>query len=95
MGKPITTNGYSYYFNASPKALGAQGTSYQVNFSSGDSTWTILRNGTVFKEKFYLWYNDTQVYGSGWIDNKYRTITFDEEPTGDLLTYLSNNATKL
>lgn len=95
VGKPITTNGYSYYFNASPKALGVQGTSYQVNFSSGDSTWTILRNGTVFKEKFYLWYNDTQVYGSGWIDNKYRTITFDEEPTGDLLTYLSNNATKL
>lgn len=28
-----------------------------------------------------------------WTNQAYRTITFDEEPTGDLLTWLQANAT--
>lgn len=28
-----------------------------------------------------------------WSNQAYRTITFDEEPTGDLLTWLQANAT--
>lgn len=28
-----------------------------------------------------------------WVNQAYRTITFDEEPTGDLLTWLEANAT--
>ncbi len=49
-----------WYFNASPKALGTQGTSYSVGFTSNGEHFTVLRNGTVFKEKFYLYYNDTE-----------------------------------
>lgn len=30
---------------------------------------------------------------SGWSKQEYRTITFEEEPTGDLLTFLQANAT--
>lgn len=84
-----------WYFNASPKALGTQGTSYSVGFTSNGTHYTILRNGTVFKEKFYLYYNDTEAYKSGWKNTAFRTVTFDEAPTGDLLTYLEANATKL
>lgn len=82
-----------WYFNASPKALGTQGTSYSIGFTSAGTHFTILRNGTVFKEKFYLYYNDTEAYKSGWKNSAYRTITFDTEPTGALLTYLEANAT--
>ena len=36
----------------------------------------------------------TDVYYStrGWVNNAYRTITFSEPPTGDLLTWLQANA---
>ena len=84
-----------WYFNASPKALGKQGTSYNIGFTSGAQHFTILRNGTVFKEKFYLYYNDTEAYKSGWKQTAFRTVEFDEEPTGALLTYLEANATAI
>lgn len=32
--------------------------------------------------------------GKDWIDTAYRSISFDVSPTGDLLTWLENNATK-
>lgn len=32
---------------------------------------------------------------NGWVNEDYRTVTFDEEPTGDLLTFLQANATPL
>jgi len=41
-----------------------------------------------------LKYDDSVVYQDGWIDKAYRTITFLESPTGDLLTWLQNNAVK-
>ena len=84
-----------WYFNASPKALGKQGTSYSVNFTSGGQSFTILRNGTVFKEKFYLYYNDTEAYKSGWKSPAFRTIEFAEPVSGALLTYMEANATKM
>lgn len=84
-----------WYFNASPKALGKQGTSYSIGFTSAGTHFSILRNGTVFKEKFYLYYDDTEAYRSGWKNSAYRTITFDTEPTGALLTYLEANATAI
>lgn len=34
-------------------------------------------------------------YGNSWGDQAYRTITFDEEPTGDLLTWLEANGTRV
>ena len=41
--------------------------------------------------------DDTLVYegyGNGWRSDAYRTITFLESPTGDLLTWLQSNAVK-
>lgn len=35
------------------------------------------------------------ILGNSWLDNSYRTITFDEEPTGDLLTWLEANGTRV
>lgn len=35
------------------------------------------------------------ILGNTWMDNSYRTITFDEEPTGDLLTWLEANGTRV
>ena len=41
-------------------------------------------------------YNYTFVYyDETWIDIAYRTITFDEAPTGDLLTWLEANGTRV
>lgn len=34
-------------------------------------------------------------YGNSWGDQAYRTLTFDEEPTGDLLTWLEANGTRV
>lgn len=84
-----------WYFNDSPKALGTQGTSYSIGFTSAGMHFSILRNGTVFKEKFFLYYDDTEAYKSGWKNSAYRTVTFDTEPTGALLTYLEANATAI
>lgn len=39
--------------------------------------------------------NNIQPYVSGWSQPVYRTITFDEEPTGDLLTWLEANGTRV
>ena len=86
------TNNLSWYFVSSPKALGVQNTSYNIGFTSAGTHFSILRNGTVFKEKFYLYYNDTEAYKSGWKNPEFRYIVFDSEPTGELLTYLESNA---
>lgn len=40
-------------------------------------------------------YNRTYVYNGGWVNVAYRTITFDEEPTGDLLTWLETHGTNV
>lgn len=41
-----------------------------------------------------LIYDDTTVYGRDWLNPAYRKITFATPPTGDLLTYLQDNAVK-
>ena len=86
------TNNLAWYFVSSPKALGAQNTSYNIGFTSASTHFNVLRNGTVFKEKFYLFYDDTEAYKSGWKNPDFRYIVFDTEPTGALLTYLEANA---
>lgn len=40
------------------------------------------------------WYDDTQVYGTQWISESYRTVTFTDTPSGNLLTWLQANGTK-
>lgn len=76
-----------------------------VSFKSKNTDWTLLDRmyyedpdrGKVTDD--YLKYNETIVYttigGSGWTDQAYRTITFDEPVTDTtLLTWLQANGTK-
>ena len=43
-----------------------------------------------------LYYNGNRIYYMlNWVDQAYRTVTFEEEPTGDLLAFLQKNATKV
>ena len=41
-----------------------------------------------------VWYDDTQVYGTNWTFETYRTVTFTDTPAGNLLTWLQANGTK-
>lgn len=42
---------------------------------------------------FYQIYRQSFISAGSWTDRAYRTITFDEEPSGSLLTWLEANAT--
>lgn len=79
---------------------------FDVNFTSGDGPWTRISYNSVFGryDMVYMHVANGSVMGSmtvyngidqnGWSGKEeYRTIIFDEEPTGDLLTWLQANAT--
>lgn len=42
----------------------------------------------------YVYYNHTKTGEDIWLDQAYRTVTFEKAPTGNLLTWLQANATK-
>lgn len=69
---------------------------WNVNFTSNGITYTKLT--WHFSQKQILKYDSTVVYKevpvASWLDQAYRTITFDTAPTGDLLTWLQNNGVK-
>lgn len=74
---------------------------FEIDFISNDVNYTLIefqnsKGGSV-------WYaglgGNPQVYigdneNGGWLDEAYRTITFLETPTGELLTWLQNNGVK-
>lgn len=68
-----------------------------INFISNNQNWN---NILCFQEKFYatITYisgtNQQTVFVGSWVDQAYRTITFLEPPTGELLTWLQNNGVK-
>ena len=73
-----------------------------VHTRSGRSTFDSISIyiGTTYKELDYRirkssQWRSTKVWDSdnGWEDSGYRTVTFDEEPTGGLLAFLQANAT--
>ncbi len=78
-----------------------------VNFTSGDAKWTRITYASAFGlyEMYYVRLVNSQIVekvtvyddirkADGWDGTEnYRTITFDTEPTGDLLTWLEANAT--
>lgn len=71
---------------------------YEVTFvSNGKSFHAFYGYGTA---SWFLYYVDTigdmEVYRSGtWKNEAYRTVEFDEAPTGDLLTWLEANGTRV
>ncbi len=69
---------------------------WNVNFTSNGITYTELTWDASLK--LILKYNSTVVFkeapAPSWLDQAYRTITFLETPTGDLLTWLQANGVK-
>lgn len=71
-------------------------TTFNTSFISNQTKFSTI------KYSFATWdvvrYDNTTVFGGRpeqkWTDEAYRTITFLEPPTGDLLTWLQTNGTK-
>lgn len=67
----------------------------QINFTSNNTSYNQIRISQNIR-KIIIYGEGIAVYSQifGWADEAYRTITFETEPTGDLLDYLDVNATK-
>lgn len=66
-----------------------------ISFISNNTSYTSINIYVYPMNKMY--YDNTRVYdleGYTWTNEAYRTITFEEPPTGDLLTLLQANAVK-
>lgn len=92
-----TGGGYTYLWNESPKIPSDSIVSIdaQINFISNNTSYNQIKISQNTR-KIIKYGEDTIVYSQifGWADEAYRTITFESEPTGDLLDYLNTNATK-
>lgn len=71
--------------------------SFNANFESNGTKYRIISgytstSGGLTKIMYTQWQAPTTVYEGYWMDEAYRTITFDEPPTGALLTWLQANA---
>lgn len=66
-----------------------------ISFISNNTSYTSIGIHVYPLNKMY--YDNKRVYNLEdytWTNEAYRTITFEEPPTGDLLTLLQANATK-
>ena len=70
--------------------------SYNINFTSNNENFTQISKTWDNKESVLtLKYGNQVVWASAsgsWVNENYRTITFETAPTGDLLTWLGSNA---
>ena len=85
----------TWYFNS---RLGGASKEFSVNFRSATSNRLYHRIQAQPLAMIYTYSGGgkDQVYMMGkWRDETDRTITFEEEPTGTLLTWLQANATPL
>lgn len=105
-GKALKTTGGGYF---APKASGEEkwrlnesidntvAFNYTIKFSSNDTPFESIQLTEPDRhDHTYLYYGETIVLRdrSEWDNKAYRTITFLEPPTGDLLTWLQQNGTK-
>ncbi len=83
----------TWYFNETISL--SKATNYYANFTcDGDSLIGIMIPSTLSMGYMRSSVSNFAVYQRGrWKAEKYRTITFEEEPTGDLLAFLEANAT--
>lgn len=89
-------SGKTWYFN---DTLIKSNVSFDVNFTSnGEAFVKLVMTSGFFSQLSYFFENgkmfDAYV-GSAWVAQEFRTIILDEPATGDLLTFLEANATKL
>ncbi len=88
----------TWYFNETVSIDSAF--NYETAFTCNLSNFVAIGSARSFAGfTFYFvtgTYKRTEVYSNNkWKNSIYRTVTFDEEPTGDLLTFLRANATPL
>ena len=97
----------TWYLNAFISYNAIDGAEYNVPFTSNENrfNWIFTSSGSQsasleFRETRYG--GVQQVYSidrwgvtGHWYNEAYRTITFDAEPTGELLTWLQANVTPL
>jgi len=70
--------------------------SFAARFTCGNATYTGIGYQFALVKYSIKYLSDSgsvSVYSDEWKEEAYRTITFEEEPTGDLLTWLQANAT--
>lgn len=79
VGPPFTSGGNSY-LGMSITLMTGVGFENRLNIA-----YWYLFNGEAEQQSVYT-------NPSGWKDEAYRTVTFEEEPTGDLLAWLEANA---
>ena len=68
-----------------------------INFISNNQNWNNIRCVQAKSYADITYANGTKyqsVFVGSWLDQAYRTITFLEPPTGELLTWLRNNGVK-
>ena len=102
-------SGETWYFNDTIGEISSSGyKEIDVNFTSNGVSYTSMRHILIKEGKFY-YVNVMQYYNSGtaaaaivyrydsdtWYNEAYRTIVLDKPATGDVLTFLEANATKL
>lgn len=96
--------GYTYRFK-DLTYITTNSNSYSVKFRSGESKTNFIRLvvRTTRQKITEITYVDESEnshnaylgsYG-GWTNEMYRTVTFDKEPTGELLMFLQESATPL
>ena len=93
------TSGETWYFN---DTIDTCMQSKTVNFKSNGVAYVrFMEQGNKFFDDLFYYkdqFNGTRVYDyntSTWYNEAYRTIVLDEPATGDALTFLEANATKL
>ena len=68
-----------------------------INFISNNQNWNeiLCMQGKFYADIYYISGTNKQiVFVGSWVNQSYRTITFLEPPTGELLTWLQANGTK-
>ena len=68
-----------------------------INFISNNQNWNeiLCIQGKFYANIHYISGTNNQiVFAGSWVNQAYRTITFLEPPTGELLTWLQNNGVK-
>lgn len=94
-------DGETWVINETPDPTPNTTTKMTVNYVSNNTTFDYFWTSTTAAQRTTIKFRangvDTTVYTTvdGWTDTAYRTIKLDDEATGDLLTWLSNNAAKL
>ena len=96
----------TWLLNENPQWIGISSRDFSIKFTSNNQSFTLFRFNRSGVNQYDLQYNDVVVNGgpwnnslnrpnwTGWTNQAYRTITFANAPTGDLLTWLQNNGTK-